>query len=408
MKIPTPIIKFLDWFPNQHVAFLSCAIFVIGLIAGRALMSIGMIMLLGNSLLDKNLLETVQRFIKNRAALLLTGLFLLFVLSFFWSQNTNYFWGRIVLMFPFVGMPFAFQAIKWERKWFDNLAVLFILVCLAGVGWSLFQYLQDKEAIDLAYGVSHSLPTPFGGDHIRFGVAIVIAVSFCLQLFKQKIKGHWIILGIIVFFSIYLHILAGKTALLSLYLLFLYEIVVLIIRRNKIAWGLGLLSLLFVLPIIFYFTSDSFKNKINYTRYSFGQFFNETEETNISDEGRIVSYKTGLEVFKNNWLLGVGVGDGQDAMQAAYEKNNIQTVKILYPHNQFLYLALVLGLLGFCYFLYFFIYLFTRYFGTATWLSMLLLIFVVPFLVEAFLNTQYGIALFVFFFLLLERRQSVE
>lgn len=408
MKIHPKIIHFLNWFPNQSVAFVSCAIFIIGLVAGRALMSIGMIMLLGSALLDKNLPQTVRRFSKNTAALLLTGVFFLFLISFFWSQNTSYFWNRIVLMFPFIGLPFAFQALKWKRSWFDYLAFLYILVCTLGVGWSLVQYFQNKEVIDAAYGISKSMPTPFGGDHIRFGVGVVLALSFCFQLIKKQFFSQWFLVVLAVFMIVYLHILASKTALLSLYIILFYEVIILLVRKKMIALGLVLLAIMFVMPFGFYYTSPSFQNKIGYTRYSIEQMLNTEAQTNVSDEGRIVSYQTGLDVFRQNWLLGVGVGDGQDAMERAYKHRNILTKKILYPHNQFLYGALVLGSVGLFYFMFVSIFLFKKYFRASAWLATFLLLFIVPFMVEVFLNTQYGIALFLFFFLLLERRFSLS
>ena len=138
--------------------------------------------------------------------------------------------------------------------------------------------------------------------------------------------------------------------------------------------------------------------------YSFYELTNGKTQTNVSDEGRIVSYQTAYGIYKKNVVLGVGIGDGRDVMAQAYEDNGIQTEKILYPHNQFLYVALVLGTLGLLYFLYCGFYLFKKYFGSSDWVNSFLLIFIVPFMVEAFLNTQYGVAIFLFFFLLLERR----
>lgn len=408
MKVPKPISHLLNRIPHQHIALLACVVFVVGLLAGRAIMSIGMMLLLANALINKDIGLITSQFFKSKAALLLTGLFFLYALSFFWSDNHPYFASRLQLMGPFWVLPFAFQSVKWKQHYFDYVVMLFIAVCVAGACWSLFQYLSDKNAIDAAYGVSKSMPTPFQLDHIRFGVAVVVGISFCFQLFKQKKRAKWLWLLCAFFLIVYLHLLASKTALLSLYLIILYEVAALIIKKKKRLLGASLLFLLMALPVVAYYTSASFNNKVWYSVYSFYELSNDTAQTNVSDEGRIVSYKTAFKVYKENLLLGVGIGDGRDAMEKAYENNGVQTERILYPHNQFLYIALVLGSLGLLYFLFCGFYLFKKYFRRSDWMASFLLIFIVPFMVEAFLNTQYGIAIFLFFFLLLERRGSLH
>ncbi len=405
MKLPKPLLHFLNWFPHQGFAFVSCAVFIIGLLVGRAVMSIGMIMLLANALINLNVSNTFIQFCKNRTSVLLTGLFILYACSFFWSSNVPYYFTRIQLMLPFLVLPFSFQSIKWDRKYFDYLAMLFVAVCIVGSCTSLYSYLLDKEAIDASYGLSKSIPTPFQNDHIRFGVAIVIAVSFSIQLLKQSARPKWLWILSIVFLTIYLHVLASKTALLSLYIIIFYEVLILIVKRKRWQLGLGILSTLVALPIIFFYASSSFNKKFWYSMYSISEMGNEKVQTNISDEGRIVSYQTAVNIYKEYWVLGVGVGDGQDAMAMAYDRQDIQSEKILYPHNQFIYIALVTGSIGLLYFLYCVFFFFKKHFRTSEWLGSFLLLFIIPFTVEAFLNTQYGIALFLFFFLLLQRKE---
>jgi hypothetical protein len=406
VKLNNPLLQFLNWFPHQQFSFLACAVFIVGLIAGRAVMSIGMMMLLGNAVVNLKVKETFKELLNNKAGLLLAGLFLLYAFSFFWSADKNYYASRIQLMSPFFVMPFAMQSIKWERKYFEYLLFLFVVVCVGGAIWSLAQYAEHKELIDISYGYSKSMPTPFKRDHIRFGVGVVMAISFCFQFLKTSFRFKWLIWVVVAFLFAYLHLLASKTALLSLYLISLYEIILLVKSKKYRLFGLSSLLILFILPFVFFYTSQSFRNKFFYTKYSFDQLFNEKSETNISDEGRIVAFKTALRVYSDNWLIGVGAGDGFNVMKKAYSEAGIYTKKTLYPHNQFLYIALILGSVGLLYFLYLYGFLFFEYFKKSHWLGSFLLLFFVPFMVEAFFNTQYGIALFVFFFLLLDRMEK--
>jgi len=77
---------------------------------------------------------------------------------------------------------------------------------------------------------------------------------------------------------------------------------------------------------------------------------------------------------------------------------------VLLPHNQFLLILLTLGVLGLAYFTFLVFYLFKSNFFKHNELSGFILLFIVPLSVEAFLETQYGIALFLFFFLFLKRK----
>ena len=76
-------------------------------------------------------------------------------------------------------------------------------------------------------------PLPFQKDHIRFGIAVVIGISFSFQLFKQGVLGKWVWLICALFLIGYLHLLASKTALLALYIIILYEVIALIVKRKK-------------------------------------------------------------------------------------------------------------------------------------------------------------------------------
>ncbi len=406
MKLPRPIHQFLSWFPHQEFAVLACAVFIVGLFSGKAIMSIGMMLLLGNALINLNVGEYFKAFVKDRTALLFVGLVFLYGLSFFWSEDTQYYLSRIQLMLPFLVLPFAFKSIQWQHRYFQWIMQLFIVMCVAGVTWSLYHYLIDKEAIDASYGFSKSMPTPFKGDHIRFGMAIVIGFSFVIYLLKQATRNAWQVLLVIAgaYFFIYLHLLASKTALLSLYLFVFYQLYLWLRSSKKWLLGLGLVVLIIVLPFIMYQLSSSFQHKVSYTRYSIEQLFNDQAQTNVSDEGRLVSYSTAFDITKEHVLLGVGVGDSYNEMERAYHNKGIVIEKVLLPHNQFLLMLLTLGIVGLAYFVFFVIYLFRKYFFKHNQLSGFLLLFVVPLSVEAFFETQYGIALFLFFFLFLKQQ----
>lgn len=115
---------------------------------------------------------------------------------------------------------------------------------------------------------------------------------------------------------------------------------------------------------------------------------------------RLEYWKTGLQLFMSNKLLGVGTGDIQNAFDQQYEINNsiLKPEFRLRAHNQYITIAATFGIVGvllFCWFLFYptvktksyHNYLYTAFF----------LIIVVSMLTEDTLDTQIGITFFAFF-----------
>jgi O-antigen ligase len=68
---------------------------------------------------------------------------------------------------------------------------------------------------------------------------------------------------------------------------------------------------------------------------------------------RIVFWKTGWQIFKEHWFLGVGTGDSSSAFEEMYNRTDarLSEQNRLRAHNQFLSIALTLGIVGFLIFL---------------------------------------------------------
>ena len=126
------------------------------------------------------------------------------------------------LILPFLILPFAFHSFKnWKETWFNNLMILFVALNIIGNTNSLINYFSHKEMYDLGYSFSKVIPTPFKNDHIRYSIAVVISIVFCVEFFQRQ-KNKWlkIIFIIVALYDIlFLHILSAKTGLLAFYLI---------------------------------------------------------------------------------------------------------------------------------------------------------------------------------------------
>lgn len=127
---------------------------------------------------------------------------------------------------------------------------------------------------------------------------------------------------------------------------------------------------------------------------------------------RFLFWKIGLEIFKENWLYGVGTGDVQMAYDAKYAllKYPMKEQYHLRAHNQFLTFGITFGLFGLIYFIWMLFSGFREKPNSQTHLFMgSFIIMIVSMLDEDTFETQFGITYALFFyFLFLYHHPSME
>lgn len=79
--------------------------------------------------------------------------------------------------------------------------------------------------------------------------------------------------------------------------------------------------------------------------------FREGNGDDYSDSERINSLLIGYEIFKENIWVGTGIGDFQSVCAEKYNTSWGPEKKVLYPHNQFLFILGACGIIGFVLFL---------------------------------------------------------
>ena len=399
--------------PTHLLQFLGCVFILLGLYISRAMISIGMMTLLGSALLNVELRNNWKSFLKVNYLLLITFYFLLLSISYFWSEDKHYFASRLQTILPFLILPFAFHSFKkWKENWFQYLLFLFILLNLIGNTYSLITYFSHKEMYDLGYSYSKVIPTPFKNDHIRYSIAVLLSIIFSIEIYRhQKNNFLKLVLLLIVFYDIlFLHILSAKTGLLAFYLVAFIFILKLITTPKYRLIGLGSLLSIILLPFLMYQFSSTFKAKLHYVKYSYEQMKNKEKEGNISDEGRLISYQYALQSLKQNTFMGVGYGDIFHEMELHYQKDfEGQNAKVLLPHNQFLVVGLAIGILGIIYLFILQIILFIKSYQSGFLASIIWFIFFFAMMIEPLYETQFGTCLFLFMTLfIINRAETVR
>ena len=396
--------------PHDVLAFLGCVTIILGLFVSRAMMSIGMMILIGNAIFNLHLGENLRSFFKKPELLLLTGYFLLMSLSIFWSTDTGFYKERLQIMLPFLVLPFAFHSMnRLAIEWFDVLFMLFIALVCAGIGVSLIQYLQHKESYDLGYGFSKLIPTPFKNDHIRFSLAVVLSCCFAVdlmsrhsQLWKRRLLGWFIVYAVV-----YLHILSTKSGLVVFYLAAALFLIKLFVQKKYRKLGAMMLIGIATLPFLMYAVSSSLRNKIGYFMYSVSQMKNVQQDANVSDEGRLISYSYAIDCIQKHPVTGVGLGDVMNEMQTYYKKDFAnRKVTVLLPHNQFLMVGMAIGIAGILYLIILQLVLLRKSYRHDFLSLIFWSIMFFAMMIEPLYETQYGTCMFLFFLLLLLQRRT--
>jgi len=374
------------------------------------MISIGMMILIGNALFNLRLVEHLRSFFKKPELLLLTGYFLIMSLSFFWSTDIEFYKERIQIMLPFLVLPFAFHSMnRLTIEWYDVLFLIFIVLVCGGIGLSLIQYIQHKESYDIGYGYSKLIPTPFKNDHIRFSLAVVLSGCFAVdlmsrhaQVWKRRILGLFILYAVV-----YLHILSAKSGLVVFYLAAALFLIKLFVQKKYRKLGAMMLIGIATLPFLMYAVSASLRNKIGYFAYSISQMKNTQKEANISDEGRLISYSYAIDCIQKHPFRGIGLGDVMNEMKLYYKKDFAdRKVNVLLPHNQFLMVGMAIGIGGLLYLIILQLVLLRRSYRHDFLSLIFWSIMFFAMMIEPLFETQYGTCMFLFFLLLLLQRRT--
>jgi O-antigen ligase len=218
---------------------------------------------------------------------------------------------------------------------------------------------------------------------------------------------QWVLLGLAFFLGVYLHVLAAKTGLISLYIL-LAGLAVYNIRRSPRKGVLMLLAMIVGVAAAFTFL-PTLRERAGYSWVTWRSYIRGERSGIYSDMGRLFSYDIAGRSIAAHPVLGVGAGDVMEEMKEGYVKwyPQVPEAAQLWPHNQFLTCAMAVGIPAAIFFVLWItapLRLVRRnregFYFILVWLMLL-----VPLMVDVFLEVQFGVAVFLIF--LLWQRQTL-
>ena len=336
----------------------------------------------------------------NKVTVIGKYLFAIPFISRFWSDD-HYQWLRTVqAKIPLLLLPFciaAFMKISVPvHRW---LLVALVIFSLVATMFSYSSFFSGNYAVE-EYLKAKVLPVPMSNDHVRFSWLLLVVYIFLIDEWMGLKTGDkdwkkWTLIFIIVYFTIYFHVLAAKTGLLGFYLVSLIALIK--YGRKKIIVP-GVIMLLCI-PLLAWSLVPSFRNRVKFVIWDFQNYSRGNYTEGLSDAPRVLSFKAGASIVRQHPMLGTGAGDVlHDAEEwYAVHANFLKPYERLLPSNQILYYAsaagILCGLISFCIFLYpFFMKDFRHYFSWISFHAVALM----GFLYEIGLEVQYGVFIFGF------------
>lgn len=395
-------VKYAEW-----LTALCCSLIFIGFTCSRALVSIGMIALVAVAVLGNNPKQLFTTYFKQKELWMLSLFFWLVFLSGIYSDDKTGWLNWLRIKLPYLFLPFAFAGVKQlSQRTFTAILYAFILTFFISTSVILFRYYSNYSQITESFLRGSALPIPFS--HIRYSLMLGFSFFCCLYLWQQKKilfseSEKYLQIFFAAFAFIALHILSVRSGLLAVYLGLLFLAVRFVVIEKKWIAGFILAVAIVVLPYLAYLFVPSLHNKINYMRYDLGEY-RKGEINDRSDAMRLASMKIGMDIWKENILLGAGAGDLKNECDRFYENDypTISAENRRLPHNQFIWMLATTGVIGLLVFLLAFFYPFFLSGLQKHWLAAVFYLSLFSsFFTEHSLEEQMGTGFYLLFLLLL-------
>lgn len=367
-------------YQNINIALLST--FVVGLFFSNAVLSISTLLFFAWVITNK----FKEIYLKENLPLGFLLLFMVYLFGAFWKTNNILdSLQTIISKISLLGFAFIYSIkiiSNQQKKILFNL-ILFFLIGISF--YTIIQYFSDKNYWNNLYSKGQVLPTFM--HHVKFSLLIVLSINILTytNIINNKFKNI-----IILYFIIYLHILAVKSGLLILYI----SIIIYIIQKIYYKKYQYIIILLF--PVIGYLFSTNLQNKINYLKYDIQQLHQENV-LDYSDARRIVSFQIAWNIFKENKLLGVGLTNIKKETENKYNAiyKYFDASKIMYVHNSYLQILVSTGVVGFILFTFSIIIILKEYWINNKLLFILNSLFLMVCFWDALTEQLVGLSIFI-------------
>jgi len=349
-----------------------------------------------------------------RPLVIMSSLFVIFLISCFLSENLNEGFKKIETMLSLIGFPVAcfwflgnikFDLLKIETIFFKIFFVSNVVFSLVALYLLNFYRNPKFPSRDAAFFRNAISDIPFIGDHSIY-ISIFLALAIIMGAFIYQRTNLSLVVK--------LGLLFGQLIIVSLLMLLMSKgvIIALIISSTatflvsqriskKIVLG-GILIIIITFILLP-------KQNNRFTELFHKESF-EKVDLNNSTSIRFNILKCSIKLVLEHPIFGYGLGDVQEELDSCYSSNGLKVANGRYnSHNQYLFVWLSSGILGLIIFMIYLYYIFNIAIKNKDYFLLnALILFAITFLVENVLSRQSGVILFAFLmnFLVLKNLNS--
>lgn len=327
----------------------------------------------------------------------------LYVTGYFWSANPTEALNSIlvklgVFIFPVVFAGMRFDELKTKRilqSFLSGLLLVGVFMLCRALYYSL---VQDEERWSYQLFAEHIMHPSYLSLYYVVGIMICFHGILLRDVAREK---KALAAGFVLLFSILIFMLASKTGIISLVIVFVFYIGYAIVRFRRYAVGAAALV---ALVLAFFVAMKAFPDmRGRLERMAEAITSNQPVDPKDAESNRVrlLIWQADMELIAEHPLTGVGTGDVQDELMNKYAERGMTGAhdKKLNAHNQFFQTGIALGLPGLILLTGIFLAGFTwsirKRFGFGALLTILLLFNFIP---ESMLQVQAGTLFFGFFY----------
>lgn len=326
--------------------------------------------------------QTTGRLRKNRGRwwfLLFAMFYVIHCISMLYTQNLAEGWATLEKRLSFLLLPLMF--LLFDFSYLDRNKVRKVLYAFVLGAMSVACCDLVAAAVDVCFNgaaTSRFFSNELSSEHHTYiSMHVCLCIIFCFRELVVEFKSVslWRKLALVVamaVFTVFTVLLSSRAGLLCMVAVYLLLFLWMIFGRKMYRVGIvtaivammGVAVVAVSLPDAVTRVADTLKSLMD----------NEKEDL------RVTILRSTLPVAKENWLVGVGVGDKIDVYMEQYRKdNNLVSLEREYnSHNQYIDTLVVTGIAG---------------------LALLLIFFVVP-AVLAFKNRRFDVVFALFLFMI--------
>jgi len=355
-----------------------------------------------------------KRFIdfNNKKFLLFSSLlFLFFLLSMLYSENADAAYKDsetklTIFVFPFI----LWGSNHLYRKNLHLIIRIFLigafvscLICLGNAVYQSFYWTNgnlifnpinriDKWSNYFFYdNLSLFLHPTYLSAYLAFAICIVI--NKLKNNTTTKIKLMLILLG--VFFFLFIFLLSSRAGILISVVVLIGNVIILFQRKLLIFIIISVISAIFLFASSYFFKHNRIINSLKIITHLENQ--SQLKDTEI----RLQIWYYSMDIVKNNFWFGVGVGDHKDELLKVYEKYKLEKAikEHFNVHNQYIETLIQIGIFGLLILIGWLGYSIQIAWSKKHWLFFFFsIIFILNFMFESMLNSLAGVIFFSFFY----------